>query len=187
MSPAFEVEQREVPPVVDGEEVAGTPVGFALAEEADAVGDPAAHLVGVDDRVDRPHVVGVDGQRRQPGLLGLAVAARLLEAEGLHAAHDRGVRVLGVEGEQGAARAVAQVGGVAEEEVEQVADLQRRAGRVGQRTSSWSSVRDAPMPVAAPPTRRWRRGGPAPARSSGWRPSPRGRRPPRPRRARRWT
>ena len=39
-------------------------------------------------------------------------------------AHHGGVRVLGVQGEQGAAGSVAQVGGVADEEVEQVADLQ---------------------------------------------------------------
>ena len=53
-----------MPPVVDREEVAGAPVGLALAEEADAVGDPTLHLVGVDDGVDRPHVVGVDGRAR---------------------------------------------------------------------------------------------------------------------------
>ena len=149
---AFEVEEREVPPVVDREEVAGTPVGLALAEEPDAVGHSAAHLVGVDHGVDRPHVVGVDGQRGEPRRLGLAVAARLLEAERLHAADHGGVRVLGVQGEQGPARTIAEVGGVAEEEVEQVADLQ---GEQIRGPAHEQLVQDAGRtdPVAAHPRR----------------------------------
>ena len=88
--------------------------------------DHAPHLVGVDHRVDGPDVVGVALQGREARVLGLLVAPRLLEAERLHAEHEALVGVLGIEGEAGAPDAVAQVGGVAEEEVELVADEQRQ-------------------------------------------------------------
>ena len=57
----------------------------------------ALHLVGVGDGVDRPHVVGVGGDGGQPGVQRLAVVPGLLEPERGHAAHERGVRVGGVE------------------------------------------------------------------------------------------
>ena len=68
----------------------------------------ALHLVGVHDGVDRPHVVGVGLDGGQPGGQRLAVVAGLLEPERRHAAHERGVRVVGVDAAQRADRPVAQ-------------------------------------------------------------------------------
>lgn len=116
--------QREMPPVVHREQVARPPVGLPAAKEADAVVDLALHLEGVDDRVDTPHVVGVALDRGEADVLGPVVVAGLLGAEGVHALHEPGVRVLGIEARQRAADAVAQVLSVAHEEVEQVADQQ---------------------------------------------------------------
>ena len=94
--------------------------------EADAVVDPPLHLVGVHDGVHRPNVVGVHRQGSQTGRLGPAVVTRLLQAEGLHAACERRVGMVGVERGQAATGSVAQVRGVAEEEVQLVADLERQ-------------------------------------------------------------
>ena len=67
-SARLELVEREVPPVVHGEQVAGLPVRSIGREEANAVVDPALHLVGVHDGVDRPHVVGVGLDRREAGV-----------------------------------------------------------------------------------------------------------------------
>ena len=120
----FEQVEGEVPPVVDGEQVAVAPVGLPGAQEADAVVDPALHLVHVGDGVDGPHVVGVAFDGGEAVVLGELVVPALLETEREHPAQVAVVRVGGVDGGQGSADAVAQVGGVAEEEVELVADEQ---------------------------------------------------------------
>ena len=117
--------EREVPPVVDGEQVPGLPPGLVGAEEGDALVDPPLHLVGVHHRMDRPHVVGV---RRDGGAAGVhrcAVVAGLLQAEGGHPPHERGVRMLRVELAQRPQRTIAQPDGVAGEEVELVTEHQR--------------------------------------------------------------
>ncbi len=93
-------------------------------QEADAVVDAALHLVDVHDGVGRPHVVVVALHGGQAVSFGQLVVAALFEAEGVHAAHVAVVRVHRVDGGERAADAIAQVGGVAEEEVELVADEQ---------------------------------------------------------------
>ncbi len=65
-----------------------------------------------------PHVVGVALDRGEADALGPVVVAGLFEPEGVHALHEPGVRVVGIEARQRAADAVAQVLGVADEEVE---------------------------------------------------------------------
>ena len=96
-----------------------------------------------------PDVVGVALQGREARVLGLLVAPGLLETERLHAEHEALVRVVRIEGETGAADAVAQVRRVAEEEVELVTDEQgQQIG--GPARSSASSRREAPC--QSPPT-----------------------------------
>ena len=95
----------------------------------------------------RPDVVGVHLERLQPRGLGRAVVTRLFEAEGLHATHETRVRMLRVQGGKRAAGSVAQVGRVADEEVELVTELQReQVGRPAQQESS----RAAPAPSQSP-------------------------------------
>ena len=103
----FEQVQREMPPVVDGEQVAAAPVGFSAAQEADAVVDLALHLQGVHHGVNAPDVVGVALDRGEADARGPLVVAGLFEAEGVHAPHEPGVRMLGIEVRQRAADAVA--------------------------------------------------------------------------------
>ena len=86
--------------------------------------DPALHLVHVGDGVDGPHVIRVAFDGGEPVVLGELVVPALLETEGVHPAQVAVVWVGGVDGGQRSADAVAQVGGVAEEEVELVADEQ---------------------------------------------------------------
>ena len=105
--------QGQVPPVVDGEKIAVAPVALAVEHEPGAGVDQALHLVGVDHGVDGPHVVGVGGHCGQPGLLGPAIVSRLLQPERLHAPHETGVGMVGVEGREAPADSVPQVGGVA--------------------------------------------------------------------------
>ena len=88
-----------MPPVVHREEVAVAPV--VARKEGDAFVDAALHLVGVDDGVDRPHVVGIGVDRRETRVSAFAVVAGLFQAEGLHPAHERGVRMRRVEFGQG--------------------------------------------------------------------------------------
>ena len=100
--------QREVPPVVHGEQVPGLPAGLVGAEEGDALVDPPLHLVGVHHGVDRPHVVGVCRDGCPAGVHRGAVVAGLLQAERSHPTHERSVRVLRVELAQGPQRTIAQ-------------------------------------------------------------------------------
>ena len=88
--------------------------------------DPALHLVGVHDGMDRPDVVGVGVDRGESGVEGLAVVAGLLEPEGGHAADERGVRMVVAELAQRPDRTIAEALGVAEEEVELVPEHQRK-------------------------------------------------------------
>ena len=124
--PGLQLEQGQVPPVVDDEQVARAPIVDAAAQERDAAIDEPTHLQRVPNCVDRPHVVGVDVDRLHPGVLGLVVLTTLLESEGIHPADRGSSRIASVERLEGAGRAVAQTSGVPEEEVEEVADLQRQ-------------------------------------------------------------
>ena len=107
-TPGLQLVQREVPPVVHGEQVPGLPRGGVGAQEVDAVVDASLHLVRVHDGVDGPDVVGVGLHRAEPGGEGLAVVPGLLEPERGHPADERGVGVLGIDRPQRADRAVAQ-------------------------------------------------------------------------------
>ena len=80
----FEQVQGQVPPVVDGEQVAVAPVGLAGAEETDAVVDPALHLVDVGHGMGGPHVVVVAVDGGEPVMLGQRIVAALFEAERVH-------------------------------------------------------------------------------------------------------
>ena len=77
------------------------------------------------DRVDGPHVVADALDRGEAVRLGGCVVAGLLETEREHAVHEPRVRdAAGSMRRAGSGDAVAQVGGVAEEEVELVAGEQ---------------------------------------------------------------
>ena len=82
-----EVEQRQVPVVVEGQAIVGRPVRFTRREPRDAFVDPALHLVHVGDGVDRPDVIGVAVDRGEPVMLGGLVVPALLEPEREHPAH----------------------------------------------------------------------------------------------------
>ena len=125
--PGLELEQREVPPVVDGEQVARAPVVHAAAQEPDAV-------------VDRPRISsvcttawiahtssGLASTAASPASSALLVVAstpRVRRRACPRTAAARGS--LGSNASSGAAGRSRRLRGVAEEEVEEVADLQRQ-------------------------------------------------------------
>jgi hypothetical protein len=78
---------------VHREEVSAPPIALSCPQELDSRIDQTAHLVGVNDRVERPYVVGVTLERREPGGFGSCVVAALLEPECLHASHEGGARI----------------------------------------------------------------------------------------------
>ncbi|MCZ7599701.1 MAG: hypothetical protein M5U09_20805 [Gammaproteobacteria bacterium] len=129
----LDVEQGEVPPVVEGEAVVRGPVLDPRLEQRLALVDPVLHLHHVGERMDGPAVAAFDFQCRARRGLGAAVLVALLEAEGLHA-EDVGVAGhVAVEVTDDAADAVAQAYGIAEIEVGQVTALdgERVAGPRG--------------------------------------------------------
>src|SRR4029078_2856201 len=78
--------EREVPPVVDGEEVARVPSRRVTGQETDPLVDAALHLVRVHHGMNSPHIVGVAVYRGETGGEGLVVVGRRLPADGEPAA-----------------------------------------------------------------------------------------------------
>ena len=107
------------------EEVPGLPGGVGRTQEANAGVHRAPHLVGVDDGVNGPHVVGVRGHGREAEIERLVVLTGFLQPERRHAPHESGVRMV-AERRQRAARAVAQLVGGTDEEVELVHEHERQ-------------------------------------------------------------
>ena len=129
---AVQMEERQVPEVVERESVVRRPVALARHEPLDALADAPLHLHHVRRRVHRPAVLRLDRERGARGLLGLGVLVHLLEAERVHAEHVRVAGNVAAPVRQHARDAVAQVQRVAAVEVHQVRDLQRErvAGKV---------------------------------------------------------
>ena len=100
------------------------PVGPDAVEERCATEGVALHLVAVHDGVDRPHVGRVPLDGLQADGLGPAVVATLLEPEGQHAEQEPEGIVGRREGLDAPPDAVAQMTGVAREEVDLVADIE---------------------------------------------------------------
>ena len=121
----FEEIEREVPPVVHREHVPAAPIGFAGAQERDALVDASLHLVHVGDRVDRPHVLGMRGDGGEAVAFRRLVVARLLEAEGEHPLDEPEVGARRIDAPDRAGDTIAEVRGVAAEEVELMPDEQR--------------------------------------------------------------
>ena len=81
-----EIEERDVPPVVEGEAVVVLrPIGLAPFHEGDAFLLPRLHLHDVADRVLRPAVVRLQVDGLPAGVLRRAVVPAFLQAEGGHA------------------------------------------------------------------------------------------------------
>ncbi len=114
-----------------GEAIALGPGALVLAQPRGAVVEAALHLHHMRHRVHRPRRARIQRQRAAAGLLGLAVAVVLFQAEGPQRQHMRVQRIVFVPLGQGARRAGAQRGGVAAIEVPQLRPLQRqRVARV---------------------------------------------------------
>ena len=119
------MEQRQVPPVVEGEGVVGRPVLLARLQPVDAVVDAALHLHHVRHGVHRPAVLRLDLERLARRAFRLGVLVALLQAERLHSKDVRIARHRRAPVRQHARDPVAQVQRVAAQEVHQVRGLQR--------------------------------------------------------------
>ncbi len=126
-----EVEHRQVPPVVHGEEAVARPGVGVGAHPGDAVRMAALHFHDVHHGVLRPAVAPLEFERAAALRLGLRVGAGFLQPEGVHA-EQRVVTGHGaLPGRQRARDPVAQHARVAGEEIERVSGLQRqRVARV---------------------------------------------------------
>ena len=124
--PAVEMIEREMPPVMDGEEAVAAPrIGIA-AHPGDAVAGAALHLQHMGHRVLRPAVARLELDGAAAGDLGRTVVAHLLQPEGVHAQERVIARHVRRPVGQRAGDAVAQEPGIAGEEVDLVTGLQRQ-------------------------------------------------------------
>ncbi len=121
-----EVVQREVPPVVVREAVAGRPVTFARRQPLDPVAVPALHLHHVGNGVHGPRVARIQLQRPPADFLGPRVGSGLLEAEGVHPEHVAAPGRIAPPVRQHLRDAIPQQRGLAEQEVAHVGRLQRQ-------------------------------------------------------------
>ena len=123
----IQVIEGQMPPVVEGEAVVGRPVVRPAGQPVHAVAEPALHLHHMGAGMDGPGIARVQLQRPPRALLGAAIVAHLLEAEGVHA---QNVAVAGhglVPVAERAGDAVAQLRGLAEIEVAEMGQLQGQA------------------------------------------------------------
>lgn len=116
--------QGVVPPAVHRQQAAARPVVEASVEEVEPLGEPAPHLVHMDDGVDGPDVTGVPLDGGTGHLIGPVVVARFLQAERVHAQERPAMGVVRVPRRQGSADPVPQPRGVPREEVELMAHRQ---------------------------------------------------------------
>jgi len=121
-----QMEQRQVPPVVTGEEAALAPGRRVLGHPGDAVAAPVLHLQHMRHCVPAPAVTGLELDARAAERLGTHIVGGLLQAEGQHRQHRVMPGHAGVPVGLGTRDAVAQHARVAGEEVDLVAHLQRQ-------------------------------------------------------------
>jgi hypothetical protein len=124
--PVIQVVERQMPPVMDRQHVVGRPVVHPAGHPADAVAKPPFHLHHMGDGMDRPGIARRQFDRVAAGILRPPEHVVLFQPEGLHAEN---VAIAGygrVPLGQDARRAVAQQGGVADEEIDLMGDLKRQ-------------------------------------------------------------
>src|SRR3546814_8236088 len=119
--------ERGVPPVVEGEGIAGpAPAVGGTLHEGDRLGLASLHLHHMSDGVPRPAVMRLQRKGVAGGLLRTAVVAAFLEAEGQHSQHTRISRPVRGPGRQGAAETAPPDLAVASVEVREMAGLVRQ-------------------------------------------------------------
>jgi hypothetical protein len=119
------VKQREVPPIVEGEEIVLAPRGRGVLDECDAGTRLVAHLEHVHRGVHGPDVRGIQLDRSSGHPFGIVIRAAFLETERMHPEDDAAKRIRSAPGAQHLRRPVAQHAGMAEQEIHEVGDLQR--------------------------------------------------------------
>ena len=115
-----------MPPVVDGQHALGRPGGVLRPHPGDPVGAAVLHLQNVGHGVLSPVVAGLQLDGATARGLGAVVQRGLLKAEGVHAQDGVVVGHAFGPGGQGAGDPVAQVAAVAQQEVHELARLQRQ-------------------------------------------------------------
>src|SRR5882724_10609278 len=120
------MEQRLVPEIMEREQASGRPDIGAVLEERGSFARAALHLHHMGDCMHAPTILAVERDSRTAGFLGARIVAGLFEAEGMHAQHIAATGNGGVPMRQDARDAITQHGRIAQEEIAQMRELDRR-------------------------------------------------------------